>query len=74
MFRILKFVGEQSVVLDLICVTPALAHVWKTRCEFQLPDRRIRVVSRQGLITMKKLSAREQDLVDIRRLEESIDV
>lgn len=55
--------------LDLIHVEPDLEDVWATRMRLDLPTRPIVVVSRAGLVTMKKIAGRPQDLVDVRRLE-----
>ena len=55
--------------LDLLVVTPALAPVWETRERVVWEHGTIRVVSRAGLATMKRLRASGQDLDDIRMLE-----
>jgi hypothetical protein len=57
------------LALDLICVSPALESVWASRIEVGAGARRMVVVSRDGLATMKKLAARPQDLADVAKLE-----
>lgn len=55
--------------LDLLLVTPQVQDVWETKEKIDFPDGRLFVVSRAGLIKMKKLAGRAQDLADIERLE-----
>lgn len=55
--------------LDLLHVTPDLSEVWGQRVAYPWKDRTIHVVSRAGLVTMKKIAARPLDLIDIERLE-----
>ena len=55
--------------LDLLHVTPDLSEVWTQRVAHPWKGRTIHVVSRSGLVTMKTIAGRPQDLVDIERLE-----
>jgi hypothetical protein len=55
--------------LDLLLVTPQVQDVWETREKFDFMGKQLWVVSRTGLIKMKTLAARPQDLADIERLE-----
>jgi len=55
--------------LDLIRVTPALRAAWETRETVAWEHGRIPVVSRAGLVAMKRLRGSGQDLDDIRLLE-----
>ena len=55
--------------LDLLVVTPTLAPVWETRQRVGWEHGTVPVVSRAGLVTMKRLRASGQDLDDIRMLE-----
>ena len=55
--------------LDLLVVTPALASVWETRERVGWAHGTLPVVSRSGLVAMKKLRGSGQDLDDIRALE-----
>jgi hypothetical protein len=55
--------------LDLLLVTPQVEDVWETREKIDFLGNRLSVVSRDGLIKMKRLAGRPQDLADIERLE-----
>ena len=55
--------------LDLLVVTQTLAPVWETRQRVDWEHGTVPVVSRAGLVTMKRLRASGQDLDDIRMLE-----
>ncbi len=55
--------------LDLLLVTPHVEDVWKTREKIDFMGSKLSVVSREGLIKMKTLAGRPQDLADIARLE-----
>jgi len=46
---------------------------WAERVIYRYADREIVVVSREGLVTMKRLAGRTQDLADIARLEGNAD-
>ena len=58
-----------TMVLDLLLVTPQTKHVWETRQVLTFLGKPVTVVSREGLITLKRFRSSDQDLVDIRRLE-----
>ena len=64
-FRVSRAVGHELFTLDLILVTPVFADVWETREDIELESQRIHVVSIEGLIKMKQLASRPQDLADI---------
>ena len=55
--------------LDLLLVTPQVEDVWETREKIDFLGNRLSVVSREGLMKMKRLAGRSQDLADIERLE-----
>jgi hypothetical protein len=55
--------------LDLLLVTPAVEQVWKDRIRVRWDLGELWVVSRQGLVSLKRLRGSGQDLDDIRRLE-----
>ena len=55
--------------LDLLLVTPHVEDVWETRETIDFLGKRLSVVSLKGLIKMKTLAGRPQDLADIARLE-----
>lgn len=57
--------------VDLLIVTPDLAHAWETRERVRWEAGEVPVVSISGLIQMKRLRANGQDLDDIRLLEET---
>jgi hypothetical protein len=59
--------------VDLLVVTPALAAAWETRERVAWEHGELPVVSRSGLILMKRLRGSGQDLDDIRLLESSDD-
>lgn len=57
------------VTIDFLLVTDALDEVWKSRKIFKWNHGNVASVSKDGLIYMKKISGRLQDLADIERLE-----
>jgi hypothetical protein len=67
--RASKVVGPELVTVDLIFVEPAFAVVWADRETFERDGVRLSVVSRAGLVAMKRLAGRKQDLADIEALE-----
>ena len=68
--RVSKIDSNGEVLsLDLLMVTPHVEDVWETREEIEFLGNRLSVVSREGLIKMKTLAGRPQDLADISRLE-----
>lgn len=68
--RVTKVAGDESLTLDLLLVNPNLDPVWTGRVRLATEGGGIWVVSREGLIQMKAWAGREQDLADIKRLEE----
>lgn len=67
--RVSKIVGEDVISLDLLLVTPFVEDVWDGREAKEFEGEVITLVSRDGLIKMKKQAGRPQDLADIERLE-----
>ncbi len=59
----------ETLMLDLLLVTPAYEDVWQDRQTVQWRDRPIVVVSRQGLIRLKSGRGSHIDLADIERLQ-----
>jgi cellobiose-specific phosphotransferase system component IIB len=55
--------------LDLLLVTPQIEDVWESKEQVSLQETLLSVVSKEGLIKMKTLAGRPQDLADIERLE-----
>jgi acetolactate synthase regulatory subunit len=68
--RVVKTDGAEMVTLDLLLVNANLEPVWASRQRVRTERGEFSVVSREGLIRMKAWAGREQDLADIRRLEE----
>ena len=68
-WRVSKAIGSQLISLDMIVVTPCLESVWKSRVVVRIGELDCSVVSRDGLITMKTIAGRLQDLADIERLQ-----
>ena len=66
--RLTKAVASETVTLDLLLVGPPLVEVWAARKATKWRGRDLWVVSREGLLHMKHLSGRPQDLVDIQAL------
>ena len=58
--------------LDLLLVTPAIRDVWDSRVEAEIEGAKLSVVSRRGLITLKKLRSSGRDLDDIAELSKDI--
>lgn len=67
--RVSKMEGSQHLILDLILAEAAFAGLVDERVEVSLPHGPISVVSREGLLRMKRLAGRPQDLADIEQLE-----
>jgi hypothetical protein len=61
------------LTLDLLLVTQGVQHIWQSRMDVQWEGGKLSVVSRDGLIGLKKMSARPQDLADISALTEDRD-
>lgn len=59
----------ELLALDLLLVNPELEAVWASRDTLHAGDRKLVVVSREGLATMKRIAGRRQDLADLARLE-----
>lgn len=73
LYRVVKPLSTENLMLDLICVTPPFEEVWNSRTQFEISGRQMTVVSRSGLRTMKQISNRPQDLVDLEKLDEATD-
>ena len=68
--RVSKIDSNGEVLsLDLLMVTPQVEDVWKTREKIDFLGKKLSVVSKTGLIKMKSLAGRPQDLADIARLK-----
>lgn len=62
---------KRLFTLDFLLVTEPLNSVWESREQVQWEEGKIWVVSKDGLIRLKTISGREQDLLDIRKLREA---
>jgi hypothetical protein len=62
--------GGDLMTVDFLLVTPQIREAWDSRVASEWEGRRLSVVSRAGLIALKKLSGRPRDLVDISELSE----
>ena len=71
--RVTKVTEDDLLTLDLLLVSEPLVEIWKSRSEIAALNRSLWVVSREGLIRMKALAGRLQDLADIERLREAGD-
>ena len=69
--RISKVDAETGALftIDFLLVTEATQKIWRDRETVEWEHGAISTVSREGLIQLKKLSGRLQDLADIERLE-----
>src|ERR1700730_5975528 len=70
--RVSKIDSETGIVLslDLLLVTAETKNMWNSRVQADWEDGKLSVVSREGLIALKKLGGRPQDLADISALME----
>jgi hypothetical protein len=66
--RVSKVEGAEILTVDLILVEPSLQEVWDSRTAVEWEGRRAPVVSLSGLLKMKRVAGREQDLLDIKNL------
>lgn len=55
--------------LDLLHVVADYAEAWAGRLRYRFRERDLVVVSRDGLVMMKRIAGRPQDLLDIAKLE-----
>jgi hypothetical protein len=69
--RISKIEKETKtlITIDFLLVTEALKEVWQDRRLFEWNRGIVSGVSKEGLIFLKQISGRLQDLADIERLE-----
>lgn len=60
---------KSLITIDFLLVTEALKDVWQNRKMFKWNQGKVFSVSKEGLIFLKTISGRLQDLADIERLE-----
>jgi len=65
-------VSGHVLSLDLLLVTPAIQRVWDSRVEAAWEEGMLSVVSREGLIELKRLRGSAQDIADILALQEDV--
>lgn len=68
--RFTKLIENIPLMLDVLLAAGPLAAVWQTRLTVAFEAGQIKVVSKQGLVSMKLLAGRPQDIADVKRLEE----
>jgi hypothetical protein len=71
LFRVVKLDPSAGdfLVVDLLAASGDLTSVWEQRQRQETPDGSIWIVSRPGLIAMKRGRGSKQDLADIENLE-----
>ena len=57
----------------MVLITDAIHEVWETRVKAYLEVGELFVVSKEGVITLKTMSGRPQDIADISALKEDFD-
>ncbi len=62
--------SKRLFTIDFLLVTEALTEVWENRELIEWEDGKTWAVSRTGLIQLKTISGREQDLLDVKNLKE----
>jgi hypothetical protein len=68
--RVTRVEGKQAVTLDLLLAVGPLQPLWGQREERAADWGPLSVISRDGLIAMKTLAGRPQDLADLSKLAE----
>lgn len=71
--RFTKFGGNGPLMVDILIVEDRPDAAWETRSLIPFESGSISVVSRHGLVSLKLLAGRPQDLADIQRLTETDD-
>jgi len=68
-YRTSKIAGTDILTLDLLVVNAPLEDVWNGREVYCWKGLDVQVVSAQGLVKMKRMAGRDQDLLDVKKLE-----
>ena len=73
--RVSKIDNETRILLslDMLLVTPEIRRIWDARVRADWEGGKLSVVSLEGLIGLKRMSARPQDIADISALMEDAD-
>lgn len=66
--RVSRMESGEVFTLDLMPVTEVIREVWEDRQKVEWRGRPLRIVSRRGLVRMKRLAGRAQDLADLEAL------
>lgn len=66
--RVSRVESGELFTVDLVLATPVLADVWTGKQVVTWRGRPLRIVSRDGLIQMKRLAGRTQDKADLEAL------
>ena len=72
MYRVSRAEDQHLMTLDLMLVAPVFEAVWNDRETVSLGEIAIKIVSKKGLVIMKNIAGRPQDIADIdalRRLD-----
>jgi hypothetical protein len=69
--RISKAQGRDLLTLDLLIVSDHLEPVWQTRTSVPWNSRQMSIVSKSGLMTLKRLANRRQDVIDLEQLSKN---
>ena len=67
--RVTKLEEGESLTIDFLIVGALYEAAWAQRETYEWEGTRMTVVSREGLLAMKRIAGRKQDLADIERLE-----
>lgn len=62
--------SKKLFTIDFLLVTESLREVWEDRELIEWEDGQTWTVSREGLIKLKTISGRQQDLLDVKKLQE----
>lgn len=66
--RVSKLDGGETLTIDFLVVGAPYEAVWSSRETYDWEGAKLTVVSREGLVAMKRLAGRTQDLADIEQL------
>lgn len=61
---------KRLFTIDFLLVTEGVRDIWENRELIEWEDGKVWTVSRKGLMRLKTISRREQDLLDIKKLQE----
>lgn len=66
--RLSKIEGQDVLALDLMIVGPVFDSIWNDRDVVLWVNRKVQIVSSEGLAQMKRLAGRDQDHLDLKQL------